>query len=128
PELAELRPQLAGKAVGAVDFGGVGRDLVLGEGAHGVAQHVDVAAEAEIKTGKAVLDHGALHCPLRAGPKVHAINSRSPRACQRGDPAAVWLPERPLAGRTILSIASAGRGLANRKPCISSPPARRSRP
>ncbi len=48
---AELRPQLAGKAVGAVELGGARRDLVLGESAHGIAQHFDVAAEAEIKAG-----------------------------------------------------------------------------
>ena len=50
-ERAELRPQLARKAVGAVDLVGVGRDLVLGESAHRVAQHVDIAAEAEIEAG-----------------------------------------------------------------------------
>ncbi len=60
PELAELRPQLARKAVGAVDLSRVRRDLVLGKSPHRVAQHVDVAAEAEIETGKAVLDHRAL--------------------------------------------------------------------
>ena len=73
PELAELRPQLPRKAVGAVDLGGVRRDLVLGKSAHRVAQHVDVAAEAEIETGKAVLDHRALHGRGRMRRRVHEI-------------------------------------------------------
>ncbi len=51
PERAELRPQLARKAVGAVDLGGKRRDLGLRERAHRLAQHVDVAAEAEIEAG-----------------------------------------------------------------------------
>ncbi len=51
PERAELWPQLARKGIGAVDLVGARRDLVLGKIAHGVAQHVDVAAEAEIETG-----------------------------------------------------------------------------
>jgi hypothetical protein len=53
-ELSELRPQFAGKAVGAVDIGGVRRDLLLREVADGVAQHFDVAAKAEIEAGQAV--------------------------------------------------------------------------
>ena len=73
PELAELRPQLPRKAVGAVDLGRVGRDLVLGKGPHRVAQHVDIAAEAEIETGKAVLDHRALHGLGRTRRRVHSI-------------------------------------------------------
>ena len=50
-ERAELRPQFARKAVGAVDLLGVRRDLGLGETAHGLAQHFEVAAQAEIEAG-----------------------------------------------------------------------------
>ncbi len=58
-ERAELRPQLARKAVGAVDLVGARRDIVLGESAHGIAQHFKIAAQAEIEAGQTVGQHGA---------------------------------------------------------------------
>src|SRR5205807_6017574 len=57
PERAELRPKLAREAVGTVDIDGPRRDLVLREVAHGIAEHFDVAAEAEIEPGWAVRKH-----------------------------------------------------------------------
>ena len=49
PERAELRPQFARKFVRAVDLLGKRRDLVGGEIPHRLAQHFDIAAEAEIE-------------------------------------------------------------------------------
>ena len=60
-ESAELRPQLAGKLVRTVDLGGARGNFALRKGADRFAQHIDVAAEAEIEAGKAVEDHRALH-------------------------------------------------------------------
>ena len=51
PERTELRPQFARKLVRAVDLGGKRRDLVRSEIPHRLAQHFDVAAEAEIEAG-----------------------------------------------------------------------------
>ena len=59
-KLAELRPQLARKRVGAIDLVGERRDLVLRETRAPVAQHVDVAAKTEIEAGQAVGNHRAL--------------------------------------------------------------------
>ena len=56
-ERAHLRPQLDGKAVVTVDLGGYGRDLVDGEVAHRVAQHVDLGTEIVIE-GR---EPGSLH-------------------------------------------------------------------
>jgi hypothetical protein len=55
-ELAHLAPQVHRELVAAVDLGGARRDLGLGEGAHGVAQRVDVVAELEVEAGQV---HGA---------------------------------------------------------------------
>src|SRR5271155_5613189 len=66
PKRPELWPQFARKAVIAVDLTGERRNLVLGEGPRGVAQHLDLVAEAEIETGKAVRNHRTLH-PAAAG-------------------------------------------------------------
>jgi hypothetical protein len=51
PKRAELRPQLAREGVGAIDLLGARCNLVLGEVAHRVAEHVDIAAKAEIEAG-----------------------------------------------------------------------------
>src|SRR5580693_1044729 len=59
-KFAELRPQFARKFIGAVNFVGKRRDLVLGKCTHRVAQHVHVAAEAKVETGNAVLHHRTL--------------------------------------------------------------------
>ena len=50
-KFAELRPQFARKRIGTVDVFGARRDLVLRKTPHRVAQHLDVAAEAEIEAG-----------------------------------------------------------------------------
>src|SRR4051812_29681121 len=60
PELAHLRPQLARELIAAVDLVGARRDLVLRKFARGLAQHVDLFAEAEIETAPGVGDHGPL--------------------------------------------------------------------
>ena len=92
-ELAELRPQLARKFVGAIDLGGERRDLVLRKAAHRVAQHVDLVAESEIEAGYAVRNHRALHAANqrrsgRCPPRPRLIDRRSPKACQRAAVAA----------------------------------------
>ena len=56
-ERAHRLPEVAREGVGAVDFGGARRDLVLGECADGFAQHVGVFAEAEIEAAIRVLEH-----------------------------------------------------------------------
>ena len=56
-ELAQLRPQVAREGVAAVDLVGARRDLVGGEAAHAVAQHVGGLAEAEIKAPDIVHAH-----------------------------------------------------------------------
>src|SRR5262249_45887438 len=66
PERAELWPQLARESVGAIDLLGARRDLVLGEVAHRVAEHVDTAAKPETGAGWAVPKQGS----LRAGPSA----------------------------------------------------------
>ena len=48
-ELAHLAPQVHRELVAAVDLGGARRDLGLREGAHRVAQRVDVFAELEVR-------------------------------------------------------------------------------
>ncbi len=73
-ELAELRPKLARKFVGAVDLGGVGSDLGLRERADGVAQHLDIAAEIKIEAGKTVRDHRWL-CRSAAPAPTYANDS-----------------------------------------------------
>ena len=57
-ELAELRPEVAREGVAAVDLVGARRDLVGGEAAHAVAQHVGGLAQAEIEAAKVVDAHG----------------------------------------------------------------------
>ena len=59
-ERAELRPQIARERIVAVDLGGARRDLGCGEGAHAVAQHVDLGAEIEIEHGVAIGWHHIL--------------------------------------------------------------------
>src|SRR5581483_1384513 len=125
-EFAELWPQLARKRIGAVDLAGERRDLVLGKCPHRVAQHVEVAAEAEIKAGNAVLHHRPLPSRGPRRPGLFFINRPCGRACQRADAASSGTARPPATFATSLSIASAGRGLENRKPCISSQPASRS--
>ena len=58
PSVAELRPEVAREIVVAVDLGGARRDLVGGEAAHGVAQHVDGLAEVEVEARKPVRKRG----------------------------------------------------------------------
>ena len=48
-EVAELAPEVGREHVLVVDLGGARRDLVGGEGAHRVAQHVDRLAEIEVQ-------------------------------------------------------------------------------
>src|SRR5690606_17085019 len=50
-QLAHLRPQVAGEAIFAVDRLGAGRDDLVGESAHGLADHRRIVAEAEIEIG-----------------------------------------------------------------------------
>ena len=56
-ELAELGPEVARKGVAAVDLVGARRDLVGGEAAHAVAQHVGGLAQAEIEAANVVHAH-----------------------------------------------------------------------
>ena len=126
PELAELRPQLARKAVGAVDLGGVRRDLVLGKG------RARCRAACRCRCRGRNRDRESCSGPSGAPwPRPHEAKgdkvAAGGRRCQRAEPAASLTAARPLAGRAAtLSIASAGRGFANKKPCISSQPASRS--
>src|SRR5437773_1313688 len=55
--LAHPRPQVARKLIRLVDFGGAWRDLGLGEGRHGIADHLRGFAEIEIEAVIAVLRH-----------------------------------------------------------------------
>ena len=48
-EVAEFLPEIGGKFIVAVDLFRAGRDFGQGEGAHAVAQHVDLVAESEIQ-------------------------------------------------------------------------------
>ena len=57
PERAHLGPQVARKAVVAVDLGGARRNLVVGEGARRFADQIRGFAEVEIERGGAVGDH-----------------------------------------------------------------------
>ena len=67
-ERAHLRPQLAREHIVAVDLVGARRDAVLGEVADGLAQHVDVGAEAEIEARPGIGDrHFALRMTPRPG-------------------------------------------------------------
>ena len=59
-ERAKLRPQVARERIAAIDLVGPRSDLVLREIAHRIAQHVDVGAKAEIKTGPGIRDHAQL--------------------------------------------------------------------
>ena len=68
-ERAHLRPKIGWKSVRAVDLRRARRNLGGGEGAHHVAQHVEIWAEREIETG-------ILHRIL-GGPRLDASRSRS---------------------------------------------------
>ena len=57
PSVAHLAPQVHRELVAAVDLGGARGDLGVGEGAHRVAQRVDVFAELEVQAGQV---HGML--------------------------------------------------------------------
>jgi len=50
-ERTHLAPQVHRELVGTVDLGRARRDLALSEVAHGVAQRLDVVAEAEVQSG-----------------------------------------------------------------------------
>jgi hypothetical protein len=54
---AKLRPQIGGKFVSLVYFGGARRDLIGGEGAHHIAQHVGAFAEVEIQSWQCIGNH-----------------------------------------------------------------------
>src|SRR5262249_56300490 len=56
-ELAELRPEVTREGVAAVDLVGARRDLVGGETAHAVAQHVGGLAQAEVEAADVVYAH-----------------------------------------------------------------------
>ena len=56
-ELAQLRPEIAREGVAAVDLVGARRNLVGGEVAHAVAQHIGGFAEAEIEAAGIVDAH-----------------------------------------------------------------------
>src|SRR5262249_25100801 len=58
PERTHLWPEIARESVRFVDLVGARSDLVLGERAGGLAQHVDVFAESEVETLPGVRDHG----------------------------------------------------------------------
>jgi hypothetical protein len=58
-ELAQLRPKIARKGVAAVDLVRTRRNLVGGEAAHAVAQHVGGLAEPEIKAPDIVHAHSS---------------------------------------------------------------------
>jgi hypothetical protein len=51
-QVAHLAPQVHRELVAAVDFGGAGGDLLVGKGAHRVAQRVDVVTELEVEAGQ----------------------------------------------------------------------------
>ncbi len=74
-ERAKLRPQIAREGVAAVDLVGAWRDLVRGETAHGIAQHVGGLAKAEIELEIGIGDHACLSIGWPA--------SRSPRSGRR---------------------------------------------
>src|SRR5690349_1301888 len=59
-ERSNLRPQIARKAVGAIDLVWARGDLVMRKAAHGVAKHLDVPAQTEIQSGQAVPQHRSL--------------------------------------------------------------------
>src|SRR5208282_3285360 len=82
-ERPELRPKLARKAVRAVDFGGVRRNLILRKVDDRITQHADIAAEVEIKPRKPVRYHDALHPATLAGAGFRLIDSGWLQACQR---------------------------------------------
>src|SRR5437764_928668 len=77
-ELAELGPQIAREGVAAVDLVGARRDLVGGEAAHAVAQHVGGLAQAEVEAADVV--HAHLGWPrIELGPQstvTQWINAR----------------------------------------------------
>src|ERR1700674_2910973 len=68
-KLAHLRPQVAWKFVAAIDLGGARRDLVAGKVGHGVAQPVEVFAEAEIEACPGIGDHA--RCILAAEAELY---------------------------------------------------------
>src|SRR5262249_25869800 len=140
-ERAHARPQVARKNVAAVDLGGARRDLVGREAAHGVAQRVDLLAEVEVEAAPGIGDHGV---PLTRGIVDRRVGkAKRSGACPRvGTARSAPLPTLRLLAirpnhavalraasppKIIRSIAARGAGLANRKPCISSQPARRSK-
>src|SRR2546423_10664501 len=57
PQLAQLRPKLPRKGVAAVDLVRHRGNVVGGEAAHRIAQHVDCVAEVEIEGGIGVGNH-----------------------------------------------------------------------
>ena len=116
-ERAHLRPQVARKCVAAVDLVGAGGDLVLGEAADRLAQHVHLGAETEVKTSPGIGDHHATPEDAARAASMphsivlyfagHAVSEAAPDASPRSLPA-----DRPCF--SIRSIALAGAGLANR--------------
>ena len=63
PKRAHFRPQIAGKAVVAVDLGGARRNLIVGKLARRLTDRVRVFAEVKIERGGAVGDHGGRLAP-----------------------------------------------------------------
>src|SRR5262245_66398366 len=66
-ELAQPRPELAGKLVAPVDLGGERGDHIAAEAAHAVAQLSRGLAEGEVERGKVIGDHRG--SSLRREPK-----------------------------------------------------------
>ena len=124
-ERAHLRPQVARKNIVAVDRVGARRDTILRETAHGFAQHVDVGAEAEIEARPGIGDHAPppLARPDRRRRRLYKLIVTL--SAPRPTPAWACRPAGPLPAARRSRLA--GAGLANRKPCISSQPASRSR-
>ena len=126
-ERAELRPQLARKAVGAVDLVGARRDLVLGE-----SRARYRAAFRDRCRGR---NRGRVDCwtawrappAARAKDQVVLIDSGSAARLSGCRIAALAAPRGPPAAapRSCRSPRP-DSALANRKPCISSQPASRS--
>src|ERR1700687_754420 len=62
---AEFRPQIAGKLIALVDFGGARRDLVAREIVHGFAYSVRGFAEIEVEHPMRGGNHGCLRAIVR---------------------------------------------------------------
>ena len=80
-ERAHLRPQLDRKAVVAVDLGGDRRDLVVGEVAHGRAQHVDLGAEIVVERREARVLHALVYGTERRFRRGRAAPARCGENC-----------------------------------------------